>query len=366
MQIMRLDDALPGAAAGLGPQSGQGATMRHPPLLTIVVPCFNEAEVLPETVRRLGQLLDRLIQTGRVAVGSHACFVDDGSNDRTWAVIRDAQAASGRFGGIRLSCNRGHQVALVAGLLAAKGDVVVSVDADLQDDLQAISAMLLAHEAGADIVCGVRSARRTDSAAKRISARLYYHLLRLLKVQIVFDHADFRLMTRRTVEALRQYDEVNLFLRALIPQLGFETRIVTYERAERFAGTSKYSVGKMFALALEGVTSFSTRPLRLITALGCVMSVFTLGLTAWAALAWLVFSATVPGWASTVIPVYLVCSVQLLSLGVIGEYVGKIYLETKRRPRFHVSETLEARASMWLQSDLEHSVLRGAALPSPV
>lgn len=314
--------------------------IRRSPLLTVVVPCFNEAEVLPETARRLGVLLDKLIRDGRVAPGSHACFVDDGSTDQTWAVIQGLRAASGHFGGLRLSRNRGHQTALMAGLLTAQGDVVVSVDADLQDDLDAIHAMLHAREGGADIVYGVRGARTTDTAAKRISAHLYYRLLQWLRVEIVFDHADFRLMTRRVIEALRQYDESNLFLRALIPQLGFKAQIVTYERIGRFAGTSKYSLGKMLTLALDGITSFSTRPLRIITALGCAMSLFALGLTVWALLTWLVFAATVPGWASTVIPIYLVCGVQLLCTGVIGEYIGKIYLETKRRPRYHVVETL--------------------------
>ncbi len=338
---------------------------RHLPLLTVVVPCFNEAEVLPETARRLGSLLDGLIRDGRVAPGSHACFVDDGSTDRTWAVIRGLRAASGRFGGLKLSRNRGHQAALMAGLLEARGDVVVSVDADLQDDLDAIPAMLRAREGGADIVYGVRVDRTADTAAKRISAHLYYRLLRWLKVELVFDHADFRLMTRRVIEALRQYDESNLFLRALIPQLGFDAEVVTYERAERFAGTSKYPLGKMLALALEGVTSFSTRPLRIITALGCVMSVFALGLTAWALLAWLVFAATVPGWASTVIPIYLVCGVQLLSMGVIGEYVGKIYLETKRRPRYHVAEALMPTEAMDRLYDLDPDLISDDADPVP-
>ena len=319
---------------------------KRPPLLTIVVPCFNEAEVLPETARRLGLLLDGLVRNGQAAPASHACFVDDGSTDRTWAIIRGLRAASGRFGGIKLSRNRGHQTALMAGLLAAQGDVVVSVDADLQDDLDAIHAMLRAQQGGADVVYGVRCARAADTAAKRVSAHLYYRLLRRLKVEIVFDHADFRLMTRRVIEALRQYDESNLFLRALIPHLGFEAQVVAYERAGRFAGTSKYPLGKMLSLALDGITSFSTRPLRIITAMGCAMSLFALGLTAWALLAWLAFAATIPGWASTVIPIYLVCGVQLLSMGVIGEYVGKIYLETKRRPRYHVMETIAPAAAV--------------------
>lgn len=314
--------------------------MTECPLLTIVVPCFNEAEILPETARRLGVLLDDLINHGRVAPGSCACFVDDGSTDGTWDLIEAVQRQTGLIRGIRLSRNRGHQIALMAGLLTATGDVVISVDADLQDDLNAMHAMLREWSAGAEIVYGVRSTRRSDAWAKRVSAHLFYRVLQRLDVEIVFDHADFRLLSRRAIEALRGYEESNLFLRALIPQLGFKTAVVTYERAQRFAGTSKYPLGRMLALAVDGITSFSTRPLRLITSLGLGMSLFSVGLTAWAFTMWLGFSATVPGWASTVIPIYLVCGIQLLSLGVIGEYVGKIYLETKRRPRFHVADTL--------------------------
>ena len=314
------------------------------PTLTIVIPCFNEEEVLPETARRLDLLLSQLVVENRIAPDSHVCFVDDGSTDRTWTLLRRLRDGSNRFGAIKLSRNRGHQNALMAGLLSAQGDMVISMDADLQDDLDAVYAMLNAAESGADIVYGVRSARVTDTKTKRITAQFYYRLLRCLNVEIVFDHADFRLMTRRVVEALRQYDECNLFLRALIPQLGFTTSVITYVRAERFAGTSKYPVGKMLALALEGVTSFSTRPLRIVTFLGGFTSILALALTIWAISAAFVFQATIPGWASTVIPIYLVCGVQLLSLGVIGEYVGKIYLETKRRPRFHITETMPPRS----------------------
>lgn len=310
------------------------------PSLVVVVPCFNEEEVLPETARRLGALLEQLMCDGRIAPSSYACFVDDGSTDKTWAVIQQLQAGPGRFGGIKLSRNRGHQNALLAGLLGVSGDLVISVDADLQDDLNAIHAMLRAAGDGADIVYGVRSGRVSDSITKRVTARTYYRVLRRLGVEIVFDHADFRLMTRRVIEELRQYDESNLFLRALIPQLGFQTSVVTYERAERFAGTSKYPFRKMLALALEGVTSFSVSPLRIVTTLGVITSIFALLLSVWALFVTVVLQATVPGWASVVIPVYLICGVQLLSLGVIGEYVGKIYMETKRRPRFHLAETL--------------------------
>ncbi len=311
-----------------------------PPVLAVVVPCFNEQEVLPETARRLGILLGDLEAQGHIDPTSHVCFVDDGSTDRTWPIVQSLHSGDRRFGGLRLSRNRGHQNALIAGLLTVQTDIVVTIDADLQDDLGAIPAMLRAHAEGADIVYGVRSARTADTAAKRHTAQIYYRLLGWLGVEVVFDHADFRLMSRRSIEALRSYDETNLFLRALIPKLGFDTQIVTYERSERLAGESKYPFRKMFALAVEGVTSFSTRPLRIITILGLAMSVLAMALTLWAIAATVIFRATIPGWASTVIPIYVVCGVQLLSTGVIGEYIGKIYLETKRRPRFHIAETL--------------------------
>jgi glycosyltransferase involved in cell wall biosynthesis len=317
---------------------------RSAPSLSIVVPCFNEALVLAETARRLETLLQNLARDGRIAAGSRVYFIDDGSTDQTWTIVCDLRAQSSWLGGIKLSRNRGHQNALMAGLLTAPGDLIVSVDADLQDDLDAIGAMLAEAAGGADIVCGVRSARTTDSAAKRLTAHAYYYLLRLLRVDIVFDHADFRLMSRRAVEALREYSETNLFLRALIPQLGYKTSIVTYARGERFAGESKYSVPKMFALAFEGLTSFSTTPLRLVTILGLLTSLFSLCITIWALVTALILHAAIPGWASTVIPIYLVCGVQLLSVGVLGEYVGKIYLETKRRPRFHIEEVCEPAA----------------------
>ena len=322
-----------------------------PPDVTLVVPCFNEEEVLPETARRLAPLLDRLALEGRIGPGSHVCFVDDGSTDKTWDLIATLGRSDPRFGGIRLSRNRGHQNALLAGLMSVTGDVVISLDADLQDDPGAIEAMLTAAGRGADIVYGVRSARTSDLAAKRMTAHLYYRLLRWLDVEVVFDHADYRLMTRRVVEALREYQESNLFLRALIPKLGFRAEIVPYERAERFAGESKYPLGKMLALALEGVTSFSTRPLRIITILGIITSLFALVLTTWAVSA-AVVGATIPGWASTVVPIYLICGVQLLSVGVIGEYVGKIYLETKRRPRFHIADVANVRL---LPGTVDHS-----------
>jgi glycosyltransferase involved in cell wall biosynthesis len=315
-------------------------SLRAAPVLGIVVPCYNEEEVLPELVRRLTETLDRLITEGCVQADSHVTFVDDGSRDRTWAVITELHEQSSRWRGVKLSRNRGHQNALMAGLATAEGDVLISVDADLQDDPNAIARMVGAYREGAEIVFGVRSARRTDTAFKRHTAQAYYRLLSTLGVEIVHDHADYRLLSRRALNALHRYRESNLFLRALIPQLGFKTAIVTYERSARFAGESKYPLRKMLSLAFEGVTSFSTRPLRLIMLLGCVVSVISFLLGCWAVLMALVFQVTVPGWASTVVPIYLICGLQTFCLGIVGEYIGKIYLETKQRPRFVIEEML--------------------------
>lgn len=314
------------------------------PTLTIVVPCYNEEEVLPETSTRLDQLLTKLNDKGLIAVDSSVYFVDDGSSDRTWAIIQQLHESGTRFGGIKLSRNRGHQNALITGLLGAPGDVLITLDADLQDDPNAIYDMLHAATiGGADIVFGVRRTRARDTMIKRLTAHLYYRMLQLMKVDIIFDHADYRLMTRRVVEELRQYEETNLFLRALIPELGFKTSVVAYDRNERFAGTSKYSLSMMVRLAIEGVTSFSIRPLRIATVMGLCISISSILMAIWALYAKLVLKESIPGWASTVIPIYLISGVQLLSLGIIGEYIGKIYLETKRRPRAHVAEILGPR-----------------------
>lgn len=308
-----------------------------PPVLGIVVPCFNEEEVLPETARRLADLLTRLVQAGQVSRLSAVWFVDDGSRDRTWEMIRAmAEEPGSVFRGIKLSRNRGHQAALLAGLMRAEGDALISIDADLQDDLDAIPKMIAAQTQGCDIVYGVRSSRATDTAFKRFTAEAYYVLLRKLGVDLVFNHADYRLMSRRSVESLRQFPESNLFLRGLIPQLGYRSCQVEYARLERYAGSSKYPLGKMLALAWQGVTSFSTAPLRVITVLGMAVSLTSLGLGAWALLIRLTTDEAVPGWASTVVPLFLLSGVQLLSLGMIGEYVAKIFVEAKRRPLYFV------------------------------
>jgi polyisoprenyl-phosphate glycosyltransferase len=306
------------------------------PTIGLVIPCYNEEAVLRETTSRLLVLLERMRSEGLIAADSAIFYVDDGSRDSTWALIEELSAAHSAVCGIKLSRNRGHQNALLCGLLNAPGDALISVDADLQDDLDVIPQMVQALRRGDDIVYGVRKKRTTDTFFKRFTAEGYYKLLAAMRVQIIFNHADYRLLSRRAIEALSEYREVNLFLRGLMPQLGFRSSVVEYDRAERFAGESKYPLGKMLSLAWQGVTSFSTYPLRLITAIGTLISLASLGLAAWAMLTRLFTDEALPGWASTVIPMYFLGGVQLLSLGVIGEYVAKIYTETKARPRFHV------------------------------
>jgi glycosyltransferase involved in cell wall biosynthesis len=308
--------------------------------LNLVIPCYNEEEVLPETGTRLLALLERLIDAGEVTDESRVTFVDDGSRDRTWSIVESLHAKNAHCGGIKLSRNRGHQNALLAGLLTAQGDVLVSLDADLQDDVEAIPRMLAQYQLGAEIVFGVRHKRMTDTVFKRVTARNYYKLLRTFGVDILPGHADFRLMSRKAVEALRQFQEVNLFLRGIIPLLGFKTAIVEYERAARFAGQSKYPLSKMLAFAFDGITSFSAVPLQWSTRIGALLAFGSLCFGAWAAFARLFTDLTVPGWASTVIPMYFLGGIQLLFLGVIGGYISKTYAETKQRPRFIIEQTL--------------------------
>ncbi|MGC3980092.1 MAG: glycosyltransferase family 2 protein [Steroidobacteraceae bacterium] len=310
------------------------------PQLAIVVPCYNEAEVLPETTRRLLALLDKLVAEAKVSDASHVIYVDDGSSDTTWQLIRGFNAQHPLIKGIKLSANRGHQTALMAGLFAAQGDVIISLDADLQDDLGAIEEMLAAHAAGHEIVYGVRKLRSVDTVFKRSSAETYYKLLKLLGVKVVFNHADYRLMSRRAIEALKQYGEVNLFLRGIVPLIGFRSTTVYYERGERFAGESKYPLKKMLMLAFDGITWFTAYPLRMISMMGMLVSVISLGMILWVLWVKLFTTQALPGWASSVIPIYFLGGIQLLSIGVLGEYVAKIYFETKRRPRYFIEESL--------------------------
>lgn len=308
-------------------------------ILNLVVPCYNEALVLPETTARLVALLDRLSADGVVSRESGIYFIDDGSGDQTWALICGSRAARpDRVHGIRLARNCGHQAALLAGLRTVPGDALISIDADLQDDIDVIPSMIEEFTLGHDIVYGVRAGRKSDTTFKRQSAWLYYRILGMMGVDIVLDHADFRLMSRRALTALERYPEVNIFLRALVPLLGFKTTCVYYDRVPRQAGESKYPLGRMISLALEGITSFSMRPLRLIAYVGGIMAMVSFLVGTWALYIALFTDRAVPGWASIVVPIAFVGGLQMGSLGVIGEYIGKIYMEVKRRPLFEIAE----------------------------
>lgn len=303
-------------------------------ILSIVIPCYNEEAVLPETAKRGADLLDRMLGSGKIGAGSRIYFVDDGSRDNTWGIISALAVADPRFGGIKLSRNRGHQNALLAGLFSVPGDAVVSMDADLQDDINAIEAMVDCHRDGAEVVYGVRRQRHSDTWFKRQSAALFYRLMETLGAESVRNHADYRLLGRRALESLRQYRETNLYLRGIIPLLGFRSERVHYDRSTRFAGASKYPLGKMLALALDGVTSFSTAPLRIITVLGFLVFGGSLTVSFWALWTRFVANEAIPGWTSVVLPMYLLGGAQTLFTGILGEYLGKIYAEVKDRPRY--------------------------------
>lgn len=308
--------------------------------LAIVVPCYNEQEVLPETNSRLLALLTRLQKASLISALSTIHYVDDGSKDETWPLIETLATADSRVHGIKLSRNRGHQPALLAGLMTVEGDAMVSIDADLQDDVTVIEDMVREHIAGAEVVYGVRDSRQTDTGFKRNTALLYYRLMKAMGVDLVHNHADFRLLGRRAVEALRQYGEVNMFLRGVVPLIGYRAATVKYNRAERFAGVSKYPLRKMMSFAIEGVTSFSIVPLRLITLLGFLVAGFSFAMILFIVYGALVLNAVIPGWASAVVPIYFLGGIQLLSVGIVGEYVAKIYLETKQRPRYFIESSV--------------------------
>ncbi len=311
--------------------------------LYIVVPCYKEEEVLPETSRRLKEKLQTLAQSGMISADSRVLFVDDGSSDRTWEIIaRLHQQDAATFSGVKLSRNRGHQNALLAGMeeAARHGDVIITMDADLQDDIDAVDRMLEKYREGCEIVYGVRSSRAKDTFFKRATAHGYYRFMQMMGVDIVYDHADYRLMSRRAVEALLSFSEVNLFLRGMVPLVGFKTDTVLYERGERFAGESKYPLKKMIAFALDGITSFSVKPIRLILNLGVVIFVVSVLILLYSLIRKLC-GHTVSGWASLVCSIWALGGIQLLALGVIGEYIGKIYNETKRRPRYIIETVLD-------------------------
>jgi glycosyltransferase involved in cell wall biosynthesis len=310
--------------------------MRHNTLY-IVVPCYNEEAVLPETARRLKAKLASLQQSGQIGPNSRVLFVDDGSKDATWSLISDLTAEDSHFGGLKLAHNAGHQFALLAGLTAAHGraDMVISLDADLQDDIEAIDDFVDAYHTGADVVYGVRSSRETDTRFKRGTAEAFYKLMGLLGADIVRNHADYRLLSARALAALLEFEEADLFLRGVVPLLGFNTATVPYVRHERFAGESKYPLKKMLAFALDGILSFSVQPLRLITGLGIL--IFVCSVIALFYLLILKLSGnTVEGWATLMGSIWAIGGIQLLCLGVTGEYVGRIYKQVKKRPRFIV------------------------------
>ena len=310
--------------------------------LYVVVPCYNEEAVLDETSKRLHEKLHSLMDGGLIAENSRVLFVDDGSKDRTWEKIAALHEKDALFSGLKLSHNRGHQNALLAGLMEAKAnaDVIVSMDADLQDDMNAMDEMLVKFHAGCDVVYGVRSKRAKDTAFKRVTAEGFYRFMKTMGVEIVFNHADYRLMSRRAVEALSEYSEVNLFLRGLVPLVGFKSDTVTYERGERFAGESKYPLKKMLAFAMDGITSFSIKPIRMILWLGVVIFIISVVILLYSLIRNLCGS-TVSGWTSLSCSIWALGGIQMISLGVIGEYIGKIYNETKRRPRYTVEELLD-------------------------
>lgn len=315
----------------------------RPTTLSVVVPCFNEEAVLRETYSRLAALRLRLVAGGKISAQSDIVFVDDGSRDATWPII-DAWVREGApVVGVKLSRNCGHQNALLAGLTTAKGDAVITIDADLQDDEGAIEQMIDAFHEGNEVVYGVRALRDTDTWFKRTSAQSFYRLMRMLGVNTVSDHADYRLLSQRAIRYLSQFSEVNLFLRGVIPLLGLRSTTVHYDRRARFAGESKYPLRRMLEFALNGITSFSVAPLRAITLLGFVVSLACVGFAAWAVLVKLTSTDAVPGWASTILPIYFLGGVQLFCAGVLGEYVGKIYMEIKRRPRFLIERVAEHR-----------------------
>jgi glycosyltransferase involved in cell wall biosynthesis len=311
------------------------------PVLAVVVPCFNEEDVLPETARRLRAVVDGLTAAAKISRRSFILFVDDGSRDRTWETISGLNRRDPAFKGIKLSRNTGHQNALLAGLMGVMdgADAAVSIDADLQDDPAAMAPMVDRFLEGCDVVYGVRKGRRRDNFLKRGTALLFYRLMRLMGVGLVYNHADYRLMSRRVLEGLAGYREVNLFLRGILPTVGFRSATVEYDRGERLAGESKYPFRKMAAFAFDGITSFSIVPLRLVTVSGTLIFLASMALSAWVLVS-AFRGRVVPGWSSTVLPIYFIGGIQLMGIGLLGEYIGKIYQEVKGRPRYIIESEI--------------------------
>lgn len=311
------------------------------PVLYIVVPCYNEQDALPQSHERLMKIVDEMIANGGISQDSKLLYVDDGSRDDTWKIVDRFAKESSRVAGVRLACNSGHQNALVAGLAAAveRCDITVSIDADLQDDINVIPQMVERYKDGCDIVFGVRRERKTDSWFKRTTAAMFYKMMNRLGVDTIDNHADYRLMSRRAVLALLDYKERNLFIRGIVTQLGYKTDCVYYDRSARIAGESKYPLRKMMNFAIDGITSFSVKPVRLVFTVGVVFLVIALIMLIYVLTAYFMGRA-VTGWPSLILSVWLVGAFILIGLGIIGEYVGKIYTEVKNRPRYNIDLTV--------------------------
>lgn len=318
--------------------------MKKEPILYVVVPCYNEEEVLPETTKQLKEKMQKLIKEKKVSTKSKVMYVNDGSKDKTWNLIKGINQKEPLFTGITLSRNRGHQNALLGGLMTAKkyADVVISMDADLQDDINAIDGMLDKYKEGCDIVYGVRSARKKDTWFKRVTAESFYKFMKVLGVDVVYNHADYRLTSKKVLDNLENFKEVNLFLRGIFPLIGYKTDVVYYERNERFAGESKYPLKKMLNFAWDGITSFSVKPLRMICSIGFIILFISIIIMLYSLIRKLTGN-TVDGWTFLSISVWFIGGLQMISIGIIGEYIGKIYNETKQRPRYIIQENLEEK-----------------------
>lgn len=308
----------------------------------LVLPCYNEEAVLHEASSRLKVKMNQLISENKISKDSRVTFVDDGSKDNTWSIIEELKESDELFAGVKLSRNRGHQNALLAGLMTVKDycDAAISLDADLQDDINVIDKFIDRFIDGCDVVYGVRSDRKTDTVFKRTTAQGFYKVMKLLGVDIVYNHADYRLMSKRALDALEEFEEVNLFLRGIVPLIGYKSDVVLYERNERFAGESKYPLKKMLSFAFEGITSFSVKPIKLILDIGIIMFTTSLLFLIYFIALWCL-GKTVEGWATIVVSIWMLGGIQLLCLGVIGEYIGKIYIETKKRPKFIIDKFIK-------------------------
>ena len=315
--------------------------MLEKPILYVVVPCYNEEEVLEETTKQLTKKMNSLIEEDIISKKSKVMYVNDGSKDKTWKLIKKIHEDNDLFTGVSLTRNRGHQNALLAGLMTAKeyADVIISMDADLQDDINAIDKMLEKYKEGNDIVYGVRSSRKKDSFFKRFTAETYYKFMKKLGVDCVYNHADYRLTTKRVLDELENYHEVNLFLRGMFPLIGFESDIVYYDRQARFAGKTKYPLKKMLNFAWDGISSFSVKPLRMICSLGFIILFVSIAIIVYSLIQKLIGN-TVSGWTFLSISIWFIGGLQMISIGIIGEYIGKIYSETKARPRYIILEDL--------------------------